>query len=155
MLTNEFYEIFTKFPHLNKYFSGVFSADTIPRTLKNDHFIICNTDVSSGEGQHWYIVYRSNHVIECFDSLGCNNDKVQFFKQHFKFPSIGRIDFNLTPTQPSESQTCGQYCLYYAFQRLYNKDLSYFDLMNEIFSTNVNENNVNVINFVEELRKDE
>ena len=60
MESSEFSLFFSKFPGFLKLFDGVYSFDKIPTQLKLNHFIICNTDVSSGEGKHWFCLYRSN-----------------------------------------------------------------------------------------------
>ena len=89
MISNEFEERLANFPHLKKYFDGTVSSDTIPKVIKKDHFIICNTDTSSGPGKHWYCVLKSDsNVLECFDSLGIDNDKKKFLQENFKLKGI-------------------------------------------------------------------
>jgi hypothetical protein len=43
-------QYFDHFSELKKYCDGIFSIDTIPKTIKFRHFLICNTDVKSGKG---------------------------------------------------------------------------------------------------------
>jgi hypothetical protein len=38
------------YEELKKAFDGIFSIDTLPKTLKLRHFLICNTDIKSGKG---------------------------------------------------------------------------------------------------------
>ena len=80
MLSPEFSEKLSHFPNLKKYFQGVFSADTIPSKINNKSFLICNTDIKNGSGKHWYCVLKfAPSILECFDSLGIDDQKKTFF----------------------------------------------------------------------------
>jgi len=59
MLSSEFEEILNKHSSIKKYYDGCFSADLIPKKIRKNHFIICNTDTSSNEGRHWYAFVRT------------------------------------------------------------------------------------------------
>jgi len=50
-------------------FNGVFSADNLPT---NPHLLVCNTDPSHKEGQHWIAIYvdKQRRCGEYFDSFG-------------------------------------------------------------------------------------
>lgn len=134
MLSPQFQEKLNSFPHIKAKFDGVYSADNIPRNIRKDHFIVCNTDVSSGPGKHWYCILKSEaNTLECFDSLGIDQAKKQFLKNSCHFPSIKKIRFNLTAVQSSDSSSCGLFVLYFLIHRFHNKDMSYDDLLNEIF----------------------
>ena len=43
-------QYFEGFNEVKKSFDGIFSIDTLPKTIKLRHFLICNTDVKSGRG---------------------------------------------------------------------------------------------------------
>jgi len=58
MLSSEFDQIFNEHINIKKHYGGCFGRDKIPRTLKKFQFIICNTDLSSSDGQHWFTFYR-------------------------------------------------------------------------------------------------
>jgi len=149
MLTTDFYEIF-KSSAIEKYFDGVYPSDLIPRTLKVNHFIICNIDDSNNIGSHWYIVYRHTiKIIECFDSLGVNPEKRQFLAKKFNIGSVTKIKCNVTPVQSQDSENCGLFCLYFIHNRLFNKDLGYSELLNEIFYS-PNDNDAMVKDFCKE-----
>lgn len=136
MLSTEFSENLEKFPNLKKYCDGIFASDTLPKSLKKDHFVICNTDLSTGPGEHWYCVLKSEkNVLECFDSLGINEVKKEFLKEKFKLKGIEEIEFNVTPLQPDDSISCGHFVLFFLIQRSHNKDLSFTDFLNDTFTT--------------------
>jgi len=60
MLSSEFEEILNEHLNIKKHYEGCFSADLIPKRIKKYNFIICNTDISSNEGQHWYTFIRTS-----------------------------------------------------------------------------------------------
>lgn len=141
MESPEFSEKLSNFPEIKKYFEGIFSADNLPKKIKKNCFIICNTDVSTGPGKHWYcIVKLSSTILQCFDSLGIDNTKKNFIVSNLKQKGIEQIKFNVTQVQSSESDTCGLFVLYFLIQRYHNKDLSFNELMNEIFVFSQTEN---------------
>ena len=141
MESPEFSEKLSNFPEIKKYFEGIFSADNLPKKIKKNCFIICNTDVSTGPGKHWYcIVKLSSTILQCFDSLGIDNTKKNFIVSNLKQKGIEQIKFNVTQVQSSESDTCGLFVLYFLIQRYHNKDLSFNELMNEIFVFSQSEN---------------
>lgn len=65
MLSSEFGSIFDNYKNLKKHYSGCYSSDNLPKTLKPYHFIICNTDISSGEGKHWFAYVRTSRKEVC------------------------------------------------------------------------------------------
>ena len=80
MISSEFEEKLSHFPQVKKYFRGVFSSNNLPKFMPKRSFIICNTDVSSGPGKHWYCVVKFNSdQLECFDSLGISEEKKNIF----------------------------------------------------------------------------
>ena len=60
MQSSDFEKYFILFPNLKKHFTGVFAIDTLPKSLKLRHFCVCNTDVSSGAGVHWFCLLKTN-----------------------------------------------------------------------------------------------
>ena len=141
MESSEFSILFSKFPGFLKLFDGVYSFDKIPTQLKLNHFIICNTDVSSGEGKHWFCLYRSNKkFIECFDSLGINNLKKSSLLTACKFRNVDELKINSTPVQLSSTDTCGRFCVMFIVERLHNCDMTFDELLNEIFTDDCIEN---------------
>ena len=148
MLGNELNEFFVSLPNFKKFFLGVYSIDTCPRKIPLNHFLICNTDVSSGSGVHWFALFRfSRQEVECFDSLGVNEYKLEVLKS-LQFNGVSNLIFNKTQVQASESASCGQFCLYFLFERLHNLDFSFNELMNEIFVNDLRKNEEQVEKFI-------
>ena len=137
----EFSDKLSHFPEIKKHFEGIFSADNLPKKIKKNSFIVCNTDVSAGPGKHWYCIVKLNTtVLECFDSLGIDNVKKSFITSNLRQKGISKIQFNVTQVQSSDSDTCGFFVLYFLIHRYHNKDLSFNELMNEIFVLSQTEN---------------
>ena len=140
MISNEIIEFFNRYPHLKKYFLGIRNIDTLSKTVPINHFVICNTDLSSGPGKHWFVLFRYNQrELECFDSLGVGAER-QAFLRSVKFKSIRELNYNESPVQSVESSSCGQFCLFFIFERLHNLDFEFSDLINEIFTDNLEKN---------------
>jgi hypothetical protein len=131
----EFYQYLNAFPTLKKHFKGIFSIDTLPKFLKFRHFLICNTDISTGSGLHWFVLIRnSKYGIECFDSLGISSNKKEQLEKHCKFRGIKELEFNETQFQLSDSDTCGLFAIFYIFQRMHNLDMSFEEILEDIFN---------------------
>ena len=118
MESSEFISFFEKIPSILKYFLGVFSIDTIPKSMKLLSFFVCNLSKQSERGSHWigFIKTRPNE-IEIFDSLGSNweliNDNLNF-KQKVK------IFYNETAFQSKDSISCGKFVVTFLIERLSN-----------------------------------
>ena len=94
MLSSDFEKYLDNFETVKKHFQGTYSAENLPKKLKPNSFIICNTDVSSGIGIHWYCVFKhGSNILECFDSLGIDSTKKHFLEEHFNQPKIKKNCF--------------------------------------------------------------
>lgn len=133
---------------LDSLFDGIYSIDNFTNKLKNKHFIIINTDISSGPGKHWFCVVKVHNVIECFDSLGIKEQQKKLLCDHFSVFNNTHIIFNTTQVQSYSSVSCGQFVLYFLFERYLNLDLGFHDLLNECFTGYVKNNEDIVQNFV-------
>jgi len=141
MISSEFTVKLNNYPYLQNKLQGIYSADNLPKKIKTGHFIICNTDISTGIGKHWYCLLKLNpSILECFDSLGINEEKKLFLRTTFNNSKILKITYNVTQVQSSHSDTCGYYVLYFVVNRFYNQDLSFSKLLNEIFVASELEN---------------
>lgn len=151
MLSPEIVEFFKSFPELNRFFLGVFSIDTLPRKIALNHFLICNTDTSNGSGIHWFALFRSTkRNLECFDSLGVTNEKQEILRG-INFVGVKKLKFNESQIQPDDSILCGQYSIYFLFERLHNLDYKFHDLVNELFSNNLETNQKTIECFFEDF----
>lgn len=143
MQSDELLYAFDKFKSIKDYLSGVVSIDNIPKSLKVKHFVIINTDLSTGLGKHWFCLLKiAQNKYEIFDSLGFSEEKQEQFLKYLKFPKRTTLSFkyNISPVQSNESHSCGLFVLYFLCHRLHNLDLKFHDLFNDIFSNDSAEN---------------
>ena len=156
MQSSEFENYFIGYPFLKKHFKGTFSIDTLPKSLKNLDFCVCNTDVSTGVGIHWFFILKSSkNSIEVFDSLGIDPEKEKNIETYFKFRGIKSIQFNESVFQNQESNTCGLFVIYFIWQRMFNLDLTFDDILEHIFDPQVDFNELKVKQFCEKLKNQE
>lgn len=148
MLSTDFIKYFDN--HLTKVFKGVFAFDQIPKSIKTGEFFICNTATSNSQGEHWFVIYKpTDGVIECFDSLSVS--QVENLKR-FKYKGIRKIKFNTSKVQADNTSSCGEYCIYFVYQRLYNNDLRFKELLSLIFTPDdMNANEQTVQQFINDL----
>ena len=103
-------------PSTRSKFLGVFAADEVTqvRVCSFPAFLIANTGFRKAGGQHWVCIFFEGRHCEYFDSLG--NDVLAVF-----LPTINRYSDQyicLTkPVQKSGTNTCGLFCLDFAFAR--------------------------------------
>jgi hypothetical protein len=91
MQSGEFRPFLNHFGLLNN-FDCVCSIDNIPKTLKLNHFIICNIDKKDNPGLHWFIFLRhSRSTIVCFDSLSVDDSKKQLLTENCKFRGVKKF----------------------------------------------------------------
>jgi hypothetical protein len=152
MQGSDFEQYFVTFPFLKKHFLGVFSIDTLPKSIKYRHFCICNTDKSTQVGQHWFCFLRNhNSEIECFDSLGINEEKKENLKKYCCFNRMKELIFNETAFQTQTSNTCGLFTIYFIFQRMHNLDLDFDEFLDDFFDTNESLNEIKVQEFCDSI----
>lgn len=145
MLSTEF-SIY--FRDLKDFYLGCFSSDNYPKDLKPYEFFVVNKDSSSEKGSHWMLVILSEKEIEFFDSCGASE---LFVKQFLKFKNKIVCVYNTTPVQPTNSTSCGEFCIYFVYKRLLNKDQSFSKVLNRIFNLDQEKNNRKVLEFCKHL----
>lgn len=150
----EFQKYFDHFPYLKNYFIGTFAIDTIPKTLKNNHFLVFNSDTSDQQGQHWLCCYKEKKTLLCFDSIGIDDAKKVLLKKYCLIRGINQIHFNETQFQLLTSDTCGKFTIYFLIQKSYNKDLSFTELLEDIFDKNPSKNEMTIKEFFDTTFKD-
>ena len=102
-----------------QFLGDVCAADELPRWCHfKPRFWIVNTAPISHKGKHWIVIYiPKDGPSEFFDSLGRHPS---FYNHHFtNFMSQCSSDYihNTYRIQGYHDGTCGQYCLYYVYQR--------------------------------------
>lgn len=145
----EFLKYFEKVPHLMPHFLGVFPIDKMPKSMKSKTFFVCNLDPSWKGGSHWIAFFKTNNKeCEIFDSLGTN---VDVLKPHLNFKNKMDFVYNETSFQTPSSTLCGKFVIMFCVERLLNPDLEMYDLLEEIFDSDLNKNDSIVTNFCENL----
>ena len=125
MDNNTIDHILRKHPSIGGKFGGVFACDELPKNnyLNKDLFYVVNTDASHLSGQHWLAVYiNSNGRNELFDSYG--NMQFPPKKEIQQFLNYTDYIYSLSQLQHNLSTVCGQYCVFYIWQRSKGKSLS-------------------------------
>ena len=61
---------------LGNKFSGIFTADKLPRLTKTQPYAIVNLDSSWEEGSHWIALAKSGKKIVFYDSFGRPNTSI-------------------------------------------------------------------------------
>ncbi len=146
----EFSLYFNKISFINNLLMGVFSIDKIPRIIKEKHFLICNLSPSNEPGSHWIAIIRSDrNTLEVFNSLGVSD--LDHLKPHFKFPNNFELIFNEQKFQSDTSVNCGYFCIYFIIYRIFNLDMSFEHLLEEIFNVDPNTNETLVTSFCHKL----
>ena len=154
MESTAFQKYFNYFPFLKHNFVGTFSIDTIPKSLKNHQFCVFNSDPSNCIGQHWLCCYKEHKNLYCFDSMGINDEKKTLLSKYCNVKGIKEIHFNETQFQSISSETCGHFTIYFLIHKSYNKDLTFEDLLEDIFENNPEKNETRVNKFFIKMFKD-
>ena len=132
------------------YFCGVISYDELYHKVPQTGFYICNTDASTGPGEHWVALAWFHGVpAEFFDSLArppsdYNTDFIDFLilnGPNYKYSSK-RI-------QDHESVKCGEFCIFYAYHRCSGYSLE--SILNMFTDNNLKRNDIKVESFVNSL----
>jgi len=135
---------------LGRHFDKVRAIDELPPKLGLRHFVIVNEQERKLEGSHWLVIFRSHKdSIEIFNSLGYSN--ILNLRPYLKFNFKATIYYNNTPVQKSTSSSCGLYCIYFAIYRLLNLDQSFEEIMDEIFTSDLETNENKVLKFCQHV----
>jgi hypothetical protein len=98
-------------------------------------------------GEHWFAILKLGpRELEVFDSLGTS---LEFVKS--TIPYKGNCSFNISAVQSIKSSHCGEYCLYYLVQRLFNLDMPFELFMNVFFTDCLEDNDAKVCRFMKDL----
>jgi hypothetical protein len=149
MQTSDIINVIKKFPIISERFLGCFPLDKLPRKMNEQTCLIFNRDKSDSSGSHWIcIIHRFNNDFEIFDSLGCNFPAIQPFLHFKKKDSKNPVYFfNSYSFQDTSSSACGLFALYFLIHRMMNLDMTYNELLSEVFVENKIENEQAVIDF--------
>lgn len=103
---------------MNKTIIGVYASDRIPNEpVSPPYGFIVNTHPYHLPGEHWLAFFVDKHgTLESFDSYG---NIPSAYSERFDrlMAKFTRLEINRKRLQSSNSNVCGQYCLFYLMCR--------------------------------------
>ena len=110
---------------LNNVLKGVFSSNTLPRTVTSyPSAYICNTEPSHLPGAHWIVFWiHSPKYADFYDSLGKPPQHYDQSFQSFLERNCEVCVYNNVRLQSKDSNTCGYHVLFYLWMKCYNHSL--------------------------------
>ena len=129
----------------------VCSCNELHFQLKDNEFIIVNTDPSFLPGQHWVVFYRNKEgLLEFFDSFGNLPGYYTIDFQMFVNRNCVKKYYILNPNQiqSNDSNICGLYCLLFYVSVVKNQEFNDFLLQ---FDNNTYLNDVHCLQKIENL----
>lgn len=149
MYGHEILKWFDSQPVFKDHLFGVCTWTSVPKFQDNTYCII-NTATDPSKTGHWLVCGQRNSTIEYFDSLGCSSRAQEFVIETCKdWPSFF-FAYNTNRYQPLDSNHCGQFAIYFLFNRLMNIDLSLEEVLGRIFVKTPEANERLVLNFMRE-----
>jgi len=92
------------------WYLGCFPRDALPVETEKKFVLVFNTDIASGEGIHWGVIYSSRpEVAYYFDSFGKrpHHKEILQFLRRFK-----TVYYSTSKSQNIDASTCGHYCIF-------------------------------------------
>lgn len=109
----------------NKYVTGVFSADKLPKLFRKPAVFVTNTDKSHDPGTHWTAFYFPlRGKAEYFDSYGMKpiiKEFTVFLSKHHS----GWVH-NKMKMQSIYSRLCGEYCILFLYAKMRGNSMQSF-----------------------------
>jgi hypothetical protein len=147
-------ELIERDPLLNFHFEGIFAADCLPEFTSKQSFAIANSDIEGRAGVHWRLLFKPDkNTLEIFDSLGDPLENAFSWSNVSKvLPYVTNVIVSKTQFQPTNSNKCGLYCIYVAYNRLFSLDIAFSTMLSDIFTDNLEENDRIVTEFATTLQ---
>ena len=124
--------------------AGVFPLDLMPPSRGRPECMVVNLDPQNKPGSHWIAIYINQDGFgEFFDSYGRCPEKKEiknYLKKNCKDWTV-----NEKLLQSPLSSTCGQYCIYFLYHRVYGVPMH---RIVEVFSSDLNKNDFLVSEWV-------
>jgi hypothetical protein len=115
-LTNAYVENFMKKKTKCKMFRGVYPADKIPSTLKEqkEFSVIVNLSESTDRGTHFVCIIKSQDSTACMylDPLALNFTLASFIPTFISTLQCRDVTTLRHPIQSGESHYCGYFCIF-------------------------------------------
>ena len=140
MNTSQLEAYMLKDQYISQFYGGVVAADQLPLFSSKPAVYIVNSDPISLPGSHWIAVFIDT-ICEHFDSAGFKPSPS--FEQYLIIHGPKYL-YNKERVQAFKSDTCGLFCLFYAYFRC--RGHTFADIMN-MFSDNLKLNEALVKTF--------
>lgn len=115
---------------------------------EDEALYIVNTDVQSGQGEHWCVVARiGGGGIEFWDPYGSPPEV--YGLHHLWENQAGYHTYNPVCVQNIQSNVCGNHCLFYSFLRC--RGFSMSEILKKYDAGNLRENDKMVERFVRQF----
>ncbi|MCG8032156.1 MAG: hypothetical protein JAZ03_08265 [Candidatus Thiodiazotropha taylori] len=133
---------------LDDIWLGAQPADRIFQfSFQGPRLLILNTDESDGRGLHWVTVYVPVFgPLEFFDSLGQSPGTYRDYFRSWLVSSGRGYVRNGRRYQDYGTDTCGEFCIYYALKRLSGETM--MQIVQTLDSRNLSYNELIVSDFV-------
>lgn len=133
--------------YTSQYFGGFVLRDSkvLPLKEKKEVFYILNTDVESGNGEHWCVAFFTENNCEFFDSYGMD-PSVYNFDEVLSSRNSGSFVYNPFCVQDLFSKVCGHHCLFFAFHKC--RGYSFDTIIRMYDFTDIKKNDEMVLKFV-------
>ena len=150
MLDKELSNYIQHLPGVKEHFIGVYTLEKPPKNVPRNGFAVLHRTLGAVFGGHWLILFkRDNTHFEVFDSLKLPEEQRDKLARHFKLS----IYSNSSILQPSGSDKCGFYCIYFLHKRFLNVDLPLPDFLDIFFSNDLQKNEETINNYKNELHE--
>ena len=134
------------------HFCGVISHDQLNKlpTRLQQGFYVCNTDDSTGPGEHWVTVsWFQGQESEFFDSLAKSPTEYSINFTNFLINNGPQYKMSTMRIQGPHSIKCGEFCLFYAYHRCKGYTLN--DIVTMFSKTHFALNDFKVERFVNKM----
>ncbi len=127
-------------------FNAALAADEI--TIRNGYFIV-NVGKKNTKGSHWVCIYFDPTCSEFFDPAGKHPLVYHRSWHDMMLSHSGRYKYNSKPVQAPLTSTCGQFVLYYLFNRYHGRSME--DIVRSLENDSLNGNEKRVTQYVSRL----
>ena len=110
----ELFIFINKCKHLKHKFLGIYAADNYPLNLKENTFIIVNSDKSNQLGTHWLLLCNRDNKYLFGDPLGLPITYYPHICDRLSFADFELVEIIKSPLQKLDSNLCGLFCIYIA-----------------------------------------
>lgn len=69
---------------------------------------------------------------------------------HIFKDASGSVVYNSSGLMSADKNLCGHFCLFFILEHIWNQDLSFYELLNEIFTNDLEENERRVLVFLKD-----